>query len=458
MNIPLAFHNSASASVEPFSPIDPNHIRLYVCGPTVYDHIHIGNARPLVVFDILYRLLRHAFPHAKVTYVRNITDIDDKIIQRAKELNISTTELTQTTTEQFLKCCQELHTLSPDFQPKASEYIPQMISIISCLIKNGHAYDTLDGHVLCSTTKNKLYGSLSRRNHEEQIAGARVEVADHKRNPADFVLWKPSSSEQPGWDSPWGFGRPGWHTECVAMSSHLLGNHFDFHGGGIDLIFPHHENELHQCRCMFPESPFVNIWLHNGYVVVNNEKMSKSLGNVTHAKDMIQTHSGLTLKIALLMTHYRKPLNINNQRIQEASALAARYKKALALCSPFLHSHPLPPLHNQKIALALAQDLNTYTALSLLNEQAAQLINDSPSPNPDSCRQFLLSASLLGFPTQPQVSPESDHFIQELVDQRTLARQQKQFDRADELRKKIEQLHVSLSDHNDGSSSWERNP
>ena len=273
----LVLYNSRTREKAAFQPIDTKNVRLYVCGPTVYDFAHIGNARPVVVFDLLFRLLREKYGADNVTYVRNITDVDDKIMIRAKEDNISIQELTTQTTEYFHQDTDALGVLRPNFEPRATEYIPQMIALIETLIEKEHAYAS-QGHVLFHTPSMKDYGKLSGRSLDDMIAGARVEVAPYKKDPTDFVLWKPSTGDQVGWESPWGFGRPGWHIECSAMSGELLGPHFDIHGGGIDLIFPHHENEIAQSCCAHG-TDYVNVWMHNGFLQINGQKMSKSLGN-----------------------------------------------------------------------------------------------------------------------------------------------------------------------------------
>lgn len=447
----LYFHNSASGGIDVFTPLDSEHVRMYVCGPTVYDDIHIGNARPLVVFDVLFRLLLHSFPNSKVTYARNITDIDDKIIKRSKELAIDISELTSKTTESFLLCCEELNTLPPSEQPRASAYIPQMIKIIERLIANDRAYSTEDGHVLCETSKDECYGQLSNRSQEQQIAGARVEVASYKRNPTDFVLWKPSSEDQPGWKSPWGFGRPGWHTECVAMSSELLGNNFDIHGGGYDLLFPHHENELSQMRGAFPKSSFAQVWMHNGYVIVNGEKMSKSMGNFTYAKDFIKNYKASVLRTLLLMTHYRKPLNITEQKIIEAQKISSRIHNALETIS---NPSELPaPNRKNPITLALSNDLDSYQALTSLNGIATQVLKNS---TPELEADLLLGCELLGIKVESKHNNKNKNYqiIQSLVKQRELARKEQNFKLADQIRKEIELHNVALQDNPDGSSSW----
>ena len=313
----LVLHNTMGRRKEPFEPIDPSHVRMYVCGPTVYDLAHIGNARPVVVFDVLYRLLRHHYGKDHVKYVRNITDVDDKIIAASNETGEPIDHLTARTEEAFHEDMAALGALDPDEEPKATQHIPEMIDLIECLIAKAHAY-VADDHVLFDTASIKDYGRLSRHNREELVAGARVEVAPYKKDPADFVLWKPSTDDQPGWVSPWGRGRPGWHLECSAMSKKHLGVPFDIHGGGQDLIFPHHENEIAQSTCVDPEHGFARYWVHNGYLVVEGEKMSKSLGNFYTVKDLLQEFPGEAIRLLLLKTHYRQPLNFTKDGIVEA--------------------------------------------------------------------------------------------------------------------------------------------
>ncbi|HWL67466.1 MAG TPA: cysteine--tRNA ligase, partial [Geminicoccus sp.] len=308
MSPTLALHDTATRAKRPFAPIRPDRVGLYVCGPTVYDRIHIGNARPLIVFDVLSRLLRHLFK--EVTYVRNITDVDDKIMDRAAERGVPIAEVTESTTRQFHADAAALGCLPPDHEPRATEHIAGMIRIIEALIANGHAY-AKDGHVLFHVPSFAEYGRLSGRDRDEQVAGARVEVAPYKQDPADFVLWKPSAADQPGWDSPWGRGRPGWHIECSAMSEHHLGVPFDIHGGGIDLTFPHHENEIAQTRCAHGLGRMANFWLHNGFVTVNGEKMAKSLGNFTTVADVLAKAPGEAVRLWTLGTHYRSPLDFS---------------------------------------------------------------------------------------------------------------------------------------------------
>ncbi|MCZ6511099.1 MAG: cysteine--tRNA ligase, partial [Alphaproteobacteria bacterium] len=311
----LQLHNTLTRTKEPFRPLDDKHVRMYVCGPTVYDDIHIGNARPLVVFDVIYRLLKHSYRDAKVTYVRNITDVDDKIIDRAAESGESIDSLTRRTTKRFHATAEALGCLKPDKEPRATDHIAQMKAMIETLIAKGHAYEA-GGEVLFSVPSMPDYGKLSGRNRDEMIAGARVEVSSHKRDPADFILWKPSTGDQPGWGSDWGRGRPGWHIECSAMSEHYLGQQFDIHGGGVDLVFPHHENEIAQSLCVHPDETFAQVWMHNGYLMSEGEKMSKSLGNFYTVTELLEEFPGEALRLALLKTHYRQPLDFTKDGVR----------------------------------------------------------------------------------------------------------------------------------------------
>ena len=318
----MKIYNTLTGKKEDFIPIDKNHVKIYACGPTVYNYAHIGNARMAVVFDTLVRILRHSY--SKVTYVSNITDIDDKIIDASNESGISIEEITKKFTDIYNSDMSKLEVQAPDFQPKATEYIDEMIELISDLVKKGHAYVKND-HVLFHVPSYENYGMLSKRNREEQIAGSRVEVAPFKQDPADFVLWKPSVGNQPGWESPWGYGRPGWHTECSAMSEKTLGLPFDIHGGGRDLTFPHHENEIAQSCCSSADinnpTSYVKYWMHNGFVTVNGEKMSKSLNNITLVKDLSDKYHGEVIRLALLSSHYRQSLDWNEKVIHQAKKL-----------------------------------------------------------------------------------------------------------------------------------------
>ena len=324
MNNDHSFHlfNTLSGNKEKLEAIDPKHLKIYACGPTVYNYAHIGNARMAVVFDTLVRTLREIYP--KVTYVSNITDIDDKIIDAAKEQNVEITSITEKYTQIYNDDMAKLNVLAPDIQPKATEYISEMIELIIELIEKDFAYEK-EGHVLFHVPSYSNYGKLSKRNKEEQIAGSRVEIAPFKKDPADFVLWKPSTEDQPGWKSPWGIGRPGWHTECSAMSKKTLGLPFDIHGGGRDLIFPHHENEIAQSCCSTANidepSSYAKYWMHNGFVTINGEKMAKSLGNIILVKDLAENYHGEVIRLALLSSHYRQGLDWNEKVIHQANKL-----------------------------------------------------------------------------------------------------------------------------------------
>ncbi len=380
----IRLYDTRTRSKRVFRPLDPANVRMYVCGPTVYDRAHLGNARPVVVFDVLYRLLRHVYGPDHVTYVRNFTDVDDKIIARAEETGREIGQITSETTEWFLEDMGALGALEPDAMPRATEYIPQMVAMIADLVARGHAY-AAEGHVLFAVESYKDYGALSGRTVEDMIAGARVEVAPYKRNPMDFVLWKPSDDDQPGWDSPWGRGRPGWHIECSAMSYALLGPRFDIHGGGNDLMFPHHENEIAQSCCAHPGAGcFAQYWLHNEMLQVEGKKMSKSLGNFFTVRDLLQQGvPGEVIRFVMLSTHYRKPMDwTENMRRTAHRALSVIYEKFESALHnihsdvvreklPEWRRENLPP-PDTAIVQALANDLNTVEALRLFREHARE--------------------------------------------------------------------------------------
>jgi len=367
--MPLALYNTLTRRKEAFEPIDVKNVRMYVCGPTVYDYAHIGNARPAIVFDVLYRMLRHHYGAKHVRYVRNITDVEDKIIAAAKEKGEEIRALTERTAQIFHEDVAALGCLVPDVEPRATEHIPAMIAMIERLIAAEHAY-VADGHVLFAVASMSDYGRLSRRSRDEMIAGARVEVAPYKRDPADFVLWKPSSAEQPGWESPWGRGRPGWHIECSAMSEQHLGETFDIHGGGIDLIFPHHENEIAQSVCAHHGKPFVKYWVHNAFVIVEGHKMAKSLGNFRTIREVLAEAPGEAARYAMLMSHYRDPLDWTADRLAEAKRALDRFYLALRGVRDVARaSTALPP----PVQAALEDDLNTPLALAALHDILSEL-------------------------------------------------------------------------------------
>src|SRR5215212_9861033 len=389
--MPLVLYNSLTRRKEPFEPLDPERVRMYVCGPTVYDLAHIGNARAVVVFDQLYRLLRHTYGAPHVRYVRNITDIDDKIIAAAHDNHETIEELTRRTTALFHADMAALGALPPDIEPRCTEHVPQMIAMIERLIASGRAY-AAEGHVLFAVAAWPEYGKLSHRSRQEMIAGARVEVAPYKRDPGDFVLWKPSDLDQPGWDSPWGRGRPGWHIECSAMSEAHLGESFDIHGGGLDLIFPHHENELAQSEAAHDGRPFVRFWVHNGFLSVDSAKMSKSLGNFVTVNELLkQGVPGEAIRLALLSTHYRDPLDWTDEKLEQAKATLDRWYRALSLGETSLRAEHAPP----RVVEALEDDLNTPQAIASLHEVAAAVFRAGDAAERSRLQNELAAAGVL---------------------------------------------------------------
>ena len=446
----LKIFNTLNSKKEIFIPIDKNHIKIYACGPTVYNFAHIGNARMAVVFDTFVRTLRVIYP--KVTYVSNITDIDDKIIEAAKEQNADITEITEKYTQIYNEDMSMLNVLKPDIQPKATEYIPEMIELIKDLISKEFAYEK-DGHVLFHVPSYSMYGELSNRNREEQIAGSRVEVAPFKKDPSDFVLWKPSNNTQPGWDSPWGFGRPGWHTECSAMSEKTLGLPFDIHGGGRDLIFPHHENEIAQSCCSSanidePDS-YAKYWMHNGFVTIDGEKMSKSLGNIILVNDLIQDHHGEVIRLALLSTHYRKGLDWNEKIIHQAKKLLNK----IYIILDDLKNINITSSDNEAIA-TLLDDLNTPGLIAELNKIAKEYSSDAKDKEQIKSKLMLIGSVLGIFQDKSfnQVSDEMQQKIEELIIKRENAKKDKNFDMADQIRNELNELGIEIKDTSDGTS------
>ncbi|MGE0733766.1 MAG: cysteine--tRNA ligase [Alphaproteobacteria bacterium] len=448
-------HNTLSRRKERFEPLDPSNVRMYVCGPTVYDRAHIGNARPVVVFDVLYRLLKRKYP--KVTYVRNITDVDDKIITAARENNEPIDALTRRTTDAFHADMAALGTLQPDIEPRATGHIPQMIDMIETLLAKGNAY-VADGHVLFNVPSMKDYGRLSGRDREEQIAGARVEVAPYKKDPADFILWKPSAADQPGWDSPWGRGRPGWHIECSAMSEAHLGESFDIHGGGQDLIFPHHENEIAQSVCAHDGRPFAKYWMHNGFVMVNGEKMSKSLGNFFTVRDLLAAAPGEAIRLALLQTHYRQPLDFTKDGLGQARTVLDRLYGALRQTEA-----AKPAQVPAAIDAALEDDLNTPQALAVLHDLVNQLNKaSSPAAKSELRGQVMAAGAALGLLQQESESwftagegGLDEASIAKLIADRNDARKQRNYAEADRIRKYLADHGVVLED-GAGGTQWKR--
>ena len=424
----IKLHNTRTRRKEVFTPLDEKNVRMYVCGPTVYDRAHLGNARPVVVFDVLYRLLRHVYGEGAVTYVRNFTDVDDKINARAAESGRNIGEITDETIQWFLEDMGSLGALEPGMMPRATEFIPQMVAMIEDLIAKGHAYEA-EGHVLFAVESYSEYGALSGRSIDDMIAGARVEVAPYKRNPMDFVLWKPSSGEQPGWNSPWGYGRPGWHIECSAMAYELLGASFDIHGGGNDLMFPHHENEIAQSCCAHPEGGFAQVWMHNEMLQVEGKKMSKSLGNFFTVRDLLeQGVPGEVIRFVFLSTHYRKPMDWTAEKASEAEKTLRKWRHITA---------NLEPSEVDNIFLSfLADDLNTPGAMAHLH----WLAND-PSYDKSMQKRLLacarafglLASEMGGWMEAKPVEGGVDRLIEGLMTERLQARQLKMFDRADKI-------------------------
>ena len=444
----LKISNTISKSKEIFKPIDEKNIRMYVCGPTVYDYPHVGNARPLIVFDILFRLLKKLYPKSKVTYVRNITDIDDKIIESSNKLKTSIKNLTEKVTKDFHSDCEYLGCLKPSFEPKATEHLEEMINIIDKLIKNGFAYES-NNHVYFQVSKFKNYGRLSNKKISELISGSRVEVSDNKKESGDFVLWKPSRENEPYWDSPYGKGRPGWHLECSAMSEKFLGNHFDIHGGGLDLIFPHHENEIAQSVCANKTDKFSNYWMHNGYVTVNKQKMSKSLGNFITIDELKKNYNGQVIRLAMLSTHYSQPFDWNNEILESS-------KKNLDKWYEFYSDKDEEILHeNLKFLL---DDLNTPLMISNIHE----LFKKAKSGDKQSATQLSASCKILGlfgenkedwinFKKVGKINAEE---IEALILKRNSARKNKDYKLSDEIRDYLDSKGILIKDKDD-KTTWE---
>ncbi len=399
----IRLHNTKTRKKEDFVPLDPANVRMYVCGPTVYDRAHLGNARPVLVFDVLFRLLRHVYGPDHVTYARNFTDVDDKINETARSrkaagatgtLEELIAERTDETIDWYHADMDALGALRPTHEPRATEWIGAMKDMIADLIAKGHAY-VAEGHVLFAVESYADYGALSGRSIDDMIAGARVEVAPYKRNPMDFVLWKPSDDVTPGWDSPWGRGRPGWHIECSAMSYELLGGSFDIHGGGNDLQFPHHENEIAQSRCAHPEAEFARVWMHNEMLQVEGKKMSKSLGNFFTVRDLLdQGVPGEVIRFVMLSTHYRKPMDWTEKKRAEASKALAGYHRLVF--DTFAEPKPVPENADELVINALADDLNTHEALKALNVLAAFAGNIGHSHQRQAAQGLADSLAFLG--------------------------------------------------------------
>ena len=449
---PFQLFNTLSGNKERLEAIDPKHLKIYACGPTVYNYAHIGNARMAVVFDTLVRTLRVIYP--KVTYVSNITDIDDKIIEAAKEQNVEITSITEKYTKIYNDDMLKLNVLAPDIQPKATEYIPEMIELIVELIEKDFAYEK-EGHVLFHVPTYQNYGKLSKRNRDEQIAGSRVEVAPFKKDPADFVLWKPSTDEQPGWESPWGIGRPGWHTECSAMSKKTLGLPFDIHGGGRDLIFPHHENEIAQSCCTSasidePDS-YAKYWMHNGFVTINGEKMAKSLGNIILVKDLAENYHGEVIRLALLSSHYRQGLDWNEKVIHQANKLINKLYKIKEDLDDVTISDKNK--NNLDAISILMDDLNTPGLITELNNIVKEY-NSSEGEKENIKSRLSLISSVLGIledETFNKISEEFKNKIDDMILKRSKAKNNKDFKTADAIRDQLIELGVEINDSSDGT-------
>jgi cysteinyl-tRNA synthetase len=444
--------NTLSGKKEILKPGDPKHVKIYACGPTVYNYAHIGNARMAVVFDTFVRTLRFIFP--KVTYVSNITDIDDKIIEAAVEQNVEISVITKKFTKIYNEDMAKLNVLAPDVQPKATEYIPEMIGLIKELIDKDFAYEK-DGHVLFHVPTYENYGKLSNRIKDEQIAGSRVDVADFKKDPADFVLWKPSTGVQPGWKSPWGTGRPGWHTECSAMSEKTLGLPLDIHGGGRDLIFPHHENEIAQSCCTAAENSnpesYAKYWMHNGFVTIDGEKMSKSLGNIVLVNELTQKYHGEVIRLALMSTHYRQALDWNDNVIHQAKKLL---DKLYSLLNELNDVKESKEPDNDLIEILL-DDLNTPGLIANINKLIKNAESREEDDKPKLKSNLLLIGKLMGILEDQSYNQISDEFkdkVDSLIEDRSNAKKKRDFELADKIRSELIELGVEINDSPEGTT------
>lgn len=445
----LHLYNTLSKTKEAFQPLNPSNVGLYVCGPTVYDLAHLGNARPVVVFDVLFRLLNQQYP--KVTYVRNVTDVDDKINAAAASNNEDIRDLTNRTLKAYHDDMGTLNALAPSHEPRATDHIGDMISIIETLISKGFAYAN-DGHVLFKVKNYEKYGHLSRRHQDELLAGARVEIAPYKEYAGDFVLWKPSPPELPGWESPWGRGRPGWHIECSAMSKAFLGETFDIHGGGIDLVFPHHENEIAQSCCAHGTDYMANIWMHNGHLMVNGEKMSKSLGNFFTVRDILKDYAGEVIRFAFLSTHYRQPIDWTNETPKQAKMALDRFYKAIE------YANDSGEISTQVIS-AIEDDLNTPLAISHLHELTNTAFKSSGDEKIMAATILKASGQFLGILNQDSTmwfqGNDDNSDIDALVNARIEAKKNKNFSEADRIRNELLSKGIVLEDGPTGTI-WRR--
>ena len=448
----LHLYDTFSKSKRLFEPIDPSNVRMYVCGPTVYDYPHVGNARPVIVFDILFRILQHLYGEKKVTYVRNITDVDDKIIATAADNNEEVSNLTERTIGYFHNDSNYVGTLRPTVEPKATDHINEMIDMIGVLIRKELAYES-EGNVLFSTKKFNDYGKLSGKNLEDLIAGARVETESFKQDPSDFVLWKPSKEGEPQWDSPWGQGRPGWHIECSAMSNKYLGNHFDIHGGGQDLIFPHHENEIAQSECAHGEV-FSNYWVHNGFVTVEGDKMAKSEGNFVTINQLRDRYQGEVIRLTMMLTHYRQPLNWTEENLEESKKILDKWYNFI---SDLETNNPKSENVSNEVLNSLYDDINTPQAIADLHK----IFKSCKNNDQDSIDLFLNSAQFIGLmKNNPsdwlnwgKKSSIDEKHLEILINKRDEARAEGKYEDADKIRNEIENMGVILEDK-DGKTSW----
>lgn len=455
----LQIYNTLSRKKEPFESLSPNRVTMYVCGPTVYNLAHIGNARPVVVFDTLFRLLQTQFD--EVVYARNITDVDDKIIEAAAETQRTIDEVTEEFTEKYREDMAQLNALAPSLEPRATHNIASMITLTQALLDKAHAYESA-GHVLFAVESMEDYGKLSGRSLDDMLAGARVEVADYKRHPGDFVLWKPAAEGEPGWDSPWGHGRPGWHLECSAMIREHLGDTIDIHGGGRDLIFPHHENEIAQSRCAHG-GDYVRYWMHNAYIDIDGEKMSKSLGNVRSVRDLLKTYRGEVLRFALLTAQYRSPLNFSSELLDQAqNTLDSLYGTLRQVVDVPAGDDVV--LADEAFYQALNDDLNTPVAIAEIHALAKQLNKAGEADKPALKARMLAAGNLLGILQQDpvawqQAATDGDAISAEDIEAAIAARQAaklaKDYARADEIRESLLEQGVILEDSREGTT-WKR--
>jgi cysteinyl-tRNA synthetase len=469
MSTQLRLYDTLTREKRVFTPLDRTNVRMYVCGPTVYDFAHIGNARPVIVFDVLFRLLRHLYGENHVTYVRNITDVDDKINERAARdfpklpLNEAIRKVTEQTANQFHADVAGLGCLPPTFEPRATDFVlpradgkTDMVTLIKALVARGHAYEA-GGEVLFDTQSMPDYGALSGRRLDEQLAGARVAVDAHKKNPADFVLWKLSSEHEPGWNSPWGRGRPGWHIECSAMSAAYLGNVFDIHGGGLDLIFPHHENEIAQSRCAHSTATMANYWMHNGFLEVEGAKMSKSLGNFVTIRELLTDWPGEVLRLNMLKTHYRSPIDWTLKGVEESKKVLDTWYE---IVGDDTEAEGKP---DEDVSAQLGDDLNTSGAITRLHAIASSRAGASGEPQIDFKRKLKTSAMLLGLlgktrkeylDSNPRKIEVNKIVVDALIADRTAARARKDFKESDRIRDELAAMGVVIKDSKEGTT-WE---